>query len=509
MSNLSKEQSNDHSNDTIVSDSEQIQIRREKLKQWRQDTNYTFPNQFKPNNHADKLIEAYGNADAEVLKEEPITVQVAGRAVLRRIMGKASFCHLQDGSGKIQVYVARDSLPEGVYAAFKKWDLGDILWVEGHLFKTKTGELTVWASKVELVTKALRPMPDKFHGLVNSELRARRRYVDLLANEASRQRFVARSKIIAIMRQFLMQRDFLEVETPMMQQIPGGASARPFVTHHNALDMTLYLRIAPELYLKRLLVGGFERVFEINRNFRNEGLSTRHNPEFTMLEYYQAYADYLDAMESCESVIATIVDGLSSEKILPYQNDNIDFSKPFARLTMLESIIEYNPTIKKEQLEDESMLRDLLTSMEIKCESNWGLGRLQAECFEATTEEKLIQPTFITQYPAEISPLARLNDDNPHFTDRFELFIAGREIANGFSELNDPEDQAERFKNQVAAKDAGDDEAMFYDDDYITALEYGMPPAAGVGIGVDRLVMLLTDSAAIREVILFPHLKPD
>ncbi|MDP0596631.1 MAG: lysine--tRNA ligase, partial [SAR86 cluster bacterium] len=423
--------------------------------------------------------------------------------------GKASFVQLQDTSGQIQLFVTRDELDEGFYnEQFKKWDIGDIIGASGVLFKTQTGELSIRVSDIKLLTKSLRPLPEKFHGLTDQETIYRQRYVDLIMNEGSRKVFQRRSEIISYIRQFFISHSYLEVETPMMQVIPGGAAAKPFVTHHNALDMDLYLRIAPELYLKRLVVGGFDKVFEINRNFRNEGLSPRHNPEFTMIEFYEAYANYHDYMDLTESLFKGIAIDVCKSAKITYQGDEFDFSKPFERLSVFDSILKYNPNISVSDL-SEANARNTANNLGIHLKENWGLGKIQIEIFEAVVEEKLIQPTFITEYPTEVSPLARRNDQDSFITDRFELFIGGREIANGFSELNDPEDQAQRFKDQVSEKDAGDDEAMHYDADYIRALEYGMPPTAGEGIGIDRLVMLFTDSASIRDVLLFPHMRPE
>jgi lysyl-tRNA synthetase class 2 len=427
--------------------------------------------------------------------------------MLRRLMGKASFIHIQDMTGKIQCYLRQEDISEGVYEEFKKWDLGDIVGVKGYLFKTKTGELSIHAQKIELLTKSMRPMPDKFHGLSDVELRYRQRYLDLLMNEMAHKTFIMRSRIIQGIREFMLARRYLEVETPMMHPIPGGALARPFVTHHHALGMDMYLRIAPELYLKRLVVGGFERVFEINRNFRNEGVSTRHNPEFTMMEFYQAYADYKDMMVLTEELIRAIANDVLGTLKVEYQGEMIDLEKPFQCWTVKESIIHFNPDISMEMLDDEKTARMIAKGMGISLKPEYGLGKVQIEIFEKTVEHRLFDPTFITEYPTEVSPLARCNDANPFVTDRFEFFIAGREVANGFSELNDPEDQAARFKAQSDAKAAGDFEAMHYDADYIQALEHGLPPTAGEGIGIDRLVMLFTNSASIREVILFPHLK--
>ena len=429
--------------------------------------------------------------------------------MLKRIMGKASFVQLQDTSGQIQLFVTRDELDEGFYnEQFKKWDIGDIIGASGVLFKTQTGELSIRVGDIKLLTKSLRPLPEKFHGLTDQETIYRQRYVDLIMNEGSRKVFQRRSEIISYIRQFFIRHSYLEVETPMMQVIPGGAAAKPFVTHHNALDMDLFLRIAPELYLKRLVVGGFDKVFEINRNFRNEGLSPRHNPEFTMIEFYEAYANYHDYMDLTENLFKGIAIDVCKSAKIKYQGDEFDFSKPFERLSVFDSILKYNPKLSASDLSEDNV-RTTASNLGIHLKDNWGLGKIQIEIFEATVEEKLIQPTFVTEYPTEVSPLARRNDQNSFITDRFELFIGGREIANGFSELNDPEDQAQRFKDQVSEKDAGDDEAMHYDADYIRALEYGMPPTAGEGIGIDRLVMLFTDSASIRDVLLFPHMRPE
>ncbi|WP_406666395.1 lysine--tRNA ligase [Gallaecimonas sp. GXIMD1310] len=487
---------------------EQLKVRKEKLDALRAEGK-AFPNGFRKDSHAAELQAQYADLSKEALAEaEPVRVKVAGRIMTRRIMGKASFATIQDGTGKIQIYVARDNLPEGFYnEQFKKWDLGDIIGAEGILFKTNTGELSVQVDAIELLTKALRPLPDKFHGLSDMETRYRQRYLDLIANESSRQTFVVRSKIVNAIRTFMTQADFLEVETPMMHSIPGGAAAKPFVTHHNALDMELFLRIAPELYLKRLVVGGFEKVFEVNRNFRNEGLSTRHNPEFTMMEFYWAYADYQDLMDFTEAMLRYVAESVLGTTAFTSQGVDYDFAKPFARLTMVEAIIKHRPDISEADLADFDKAKAIAESLGMKVSKTDGLGKLQTYIFEEVAEAQLIQPTFITAYPAEVSPLARRNDDNPFITDRFEFFVGGRELANGFSELNDAEDQAERFRAQVEAKEAGDDEAMFFDADYVTALEHGMPPTAGEGIGIDRLVMLLTDSPSIRDVLLFPHMR--
>ena len=484
-----------------------IEQRRAKLAAWRGEGT-AFPNDFRRNALAQDLHTRFAAVTGEALEAAPTRVVLAGRMMTRRIMGKASFLNLKDMSGTIQVYAKRDDLGEAAYEAFKHWDLGDILGVEGTVFRTRTGELSVHASAVRLLVKSLRPLPEKWHGLTDLEARYRQRYVDLIVNDDARRVFRTRSRAIEFIRGFLAARDYLEVETPMMQAIPGGATARPFITHHNALDMQLYLRIAPELYLKRLVVGGMERVFEINRNFRNEGLSPRHNPEFTMLEFYAAYTDYRELMDLTEQLLRELALHVLGSAVVSYQGHTLDFSQPFRRYTVVESILAFNPGIAAEELSTLARAQSLAALLKVPVEKSAGLGRIITDIFEKTVEPKLIDPTFITEYPAEVSPLARRNDANPFVTDRFELMIAGREIANGFSELNDPEDQAERFRAQVAAKAAGDDEAMHYDDDYITALEYGLPPTAGEGIGIDRLVMLLTDSPSIRDVLLFPHLRP-
>lgn len=489
-----------------LDESEVYQIRKQKLADLRS-KGFNFPNQFRRQYLAANLLDQYAKIDKEALTAQTIKVAVAGRIVLRRIMGKASFFHIQDVSGRIQIYVRQNDLPE-LYEEFKHWDLGDIVGIKGELFLTNTGELTVNAEDLELLTKSLRPLPDKFHGLADQEMRYRRRYVDLIANEESRQTFLVRSKLIKAFRQFMDNHQFLEVETPMMHPIPGGAVARPFVTYHNTLDMEMFLRIAPELYLKRLVVGGFERVYEINRNFRNEGLSTRHNPEFTMVEFYQAYADYNDLMNFTEQLLRHLCDVVLGKRQIDYQGQIIDFAQPFARMSVKESILRYNPEISAEQLESVESCRALIKRFGFEYKDSDRLGKLQMILFDEKVEHLLIQPTFITAYPTEVSPLARRNDADPEVTDRFEFFIAGREIANGFSELNDAQDQADRFLKQVEEKDAGDIEAMHFDSDYIQALEYGMPPTAGEGIGVDRLVMLFTNSSSIRDVILFPHMRP-
>ncbi len=482
--------------------------RRQKLDALRERGN-AFPNDFHRNALAEELHHMYGAHDNETLAGEGVDVAVAGRMMVKRVMGKASFIKLADRSGQIQVRLERDRLPEGVYQDFKKWDVGDIVGARGSLFQTKTGELTVMAEEACLLTKSLRPLPEKWAGLTDQETRYRRRYVDLIINESSREVFRRRSQIITYMRSFLESLDFLEVETPMMQVTPGGAIARPFKTHHNALDMPLYLRIAPELNLKRLIVGGFERVYEINRNFRNEGVSTQHNPEFTMMEAYRAYADYNDWMDSTEAMLHGMADAVNGTTIVSYQGEEYDFGKSFPRRTVEEAILEHNPGFDASRIRDRDYLAAWCEKLGVSVKDAYGAGKLQTEIFDETCEAKLREPTFITQYPAEVSPLARKNDQDPFVTDRFELFIAGREIANGFSELNDPEDQAARFRAQVANRDAGDDEAMAFDHDYIRALEYGMPPTAGIGVGIDRLVMVFTDSPSIRDVLLFPHMRPE
>lgn len=481
-----------------------IAERRAKLAELREAGN-PFPNDFRRDSLAADLHAGHGHKPHDVLEAESIGVRVAGRLMLKRVMGKASFASLQDMSGRIQLFISNDDTGEASHGAFKGYDLGDIVGAAGTLFKTKTGELSVRVTELRLLTKALRPLPEKFHGLTDQEAKYRQRYLDLITNEDARRVFVLRSKVVQTLRDFFVTRDFLEVETPMMHPIPGGATAQPFVTHHNALDMQLYLRIAPELYLKRLVVGGFEKVFEINRNFRNEGISTRHNPEFTMLEFYEAYQDYHHLMTLTEKLLRHVASQTLGRLSIPYQGHEIDFAAPFARLTVEEALCRYHPEFQKSSLTDPEFLRTELKKHGV--ESKGEIGALQLALFEETTEHLLIQPTFIVDYPAEISPLARRNDLNATITDRFELFIAGREIANGFSELNDAEDQASRFAEQARQKEAGDAEAMFYDADYVRALEHALPPTAGEGIGVDRLVMLMTDSPSIRDVILFPQLR--
>jgi lysyl-tRNA synthetase class 2 len=499
----------DQQQDSRASDENQIVAeRRAKLLALRSQ-GVAFPNDFRRTHLAGELQAAFAARPNEELDPARIKVAVAGRMMLKRVMGKASFATIQDVSGRIQLYVTRDEVGEALYEQFKHWDLGDILGAHGTLFRTRTGELSIKVDKLRLLSKSLRPLPEKFHGLADQEQRYRQRHLDLITNPDSLRVFNARSRIVQVMREFFLARGYLEVETPMMQPIPGGAAARPFVTHHNALDVDLYLRIAPELYLKRLVVGGLERVFEINRNFRNEGISTRHNPEFTMLEFYEAYQDYHYLMDLTETLLGEIAHKIVGSTSLTYQGDSIELGQPFDRLTMAQAIAKYNPHYRPHELEKAEYLRVALAPLDVEVFDTDGVGLLQLKLFEQTTEQKLVQPTFIVAHPTDVSPLARRNDANPAVSDRFELFIAGREIANGFSELNDPEDQAERLRQQAQAKAAGDEEAMFYDADYVRALEYGLPPTAGEGIGVDRLVMLLTDSPSIRDVILFPQMRPE
>jgi lysyl-tRNA synthetase, class II len=467
-----------------------------------------YPNDFRREALAGELQASYGARDGEWLDAHPTRVNVGGRLMFKRLMGKASFGKIADRTGQIQLYLQQQALGPA-YEAFKSLDIGDIVGAAGVLFRTRTGELSVRADSLRLLAKSLRPLPDKWHGLADTETRYRQRYVDLIMSEASRQVFRTRSRIVRYLRDFLDALDFLEVETPMMQPIPGGAAARPFRTHHNALDLDMYLRIAPELYLKRLIVGGLERVYEINRNFRNEGLSTQHNPEFTMLELYLAYADYRDLMEWTEKATRGLAGTLYGTQQLSYQGRHYDLGRPFRRLTVEQAIIDNNPGIDPLSLRDLTYLRKRCERLAIKVGAHDGPGKLQIELFEKTAESTLLEPTFVYAYPVEVSPLSRPNDTDPFVADRFEFFLAGREIANGFSELNDPEEQAARFRAQAAAKDRGDEEAMLYDADYVRALEYGMPPTAGLGVGIDRLVMFFTDSASIRDVILFPHMRPE
>ena len=486
-----------------------IAQRREKLQAMRVAGN-AFPNDFRRDTLAAELHSKYGESSAEQLEPLKIRVKLAGRMMAKRVMGKASFTSLQDMTGRIQLFVQRDSLPENVYnEQFKKWDVGDIIGAEGVVFRTQVGELSVKVDSLRLLTKSLRPLPEKWHGLSDTESRYRQRYVDLIMNQDVRETFNTRSKIVSYIRRFFDERGFMDVETPMMQVIPGGATARPFATHHNALDMPLFLRIAPELYLKRLVVGGMERVYEINRNFRNEGLSTRHNPEFTMLEFYMSYADYHELMDLTEVLLRGIAVDIIGKTQIEYQGDVYDFDKPFTRLSVFDSILHYNPDITSADLADLTKARVVAEKLGVYVKPGYGLGKIQIEIFEKTVEHQLKNPTFITEYPTEVSPLARRSDSNDFVTDRFEFFVGGRELANGFSELNDAEDQAERFMQQVRDKDAGDDEDMHFDADYIRALEHGLPPTAGEGIGIDRLVMLFTNSPSIRDVILFPHMRKE
>jgi lysyl-tRNA synthetase class 2 len=483
-----------------------IAERRKKLTALRAD-GFSFPNDYRRTALAGALHANYDNHSTETLEAESIEITVGGRLMAKRVMGKASFARLQDRTGEIQIFIQRELVSADVYTAFKTWDLGDIIWVSGFMFRTKTGELSVRATQMALLTKCLRPLPEKFHGLADQEIRYRQRYVDLIVNEASRRVFKIRTEIIRFIRSYLDAMDFLEVETPMMQPIPGGAVARPFVTHHNALDRDLYLRVAPELYLKRLVIGGFERVYEVNRSFRNEGVSTQHNPEFTMLELYIAYADDEVLMDLLENMIRGLAATVLDSSTVSYQGSNYDLAQPFKRLTVEESVAQYNPDLDPGRLRETKYLRGVCRQLDITLEDHYGSGKMLVELFEKTVEDRLDEPTFITAYPAEVSPLARRSNNDQWLTDRFELFIAAREIANGFSELNDPEDQAERFRAQAEQKAAGDHEAMFFDADYIAALEYGLPPTAGLGVGIDRLVMFLTDSPSIRDVLLFPQMR--
>ncbi len=485
-----------------------IATRREKLERMRADGG-AYPNDFRRDTLAEFLHGSYGEAEAAVLEGETTMFALAGRLMAKRVMGKASFGQLQDMSGRIQIFVQQNAVGEAVYDSFKHADVGDVLGVTGTVFKTKTGELSVKVATLRVLVKGLRPLPEKWAGLTDTEVRYRQRYLDLIVNPDVRATFEKRGKAVRFIRNFLDTLGFVEVETPMLQPIPGGATARPFVTHYNALGRDFYMRIAPELYLKRLVVGGFEKVYEINRNFRNEGLSTRHNPEFTMLEFYQAYADYQDAMDLVETLVRDVAITVNGSAQLSYQGREYDLDQPFNRWTMKEAVLRYNPGLDPAVLEDREQLVAFVKSVGGDAKPSYGLGKLLTEAFEQTAEEQLFDPTFITEYPTEVSPLARCNDANPEITDRFELFIGGRETANGFSELNDPDDQAARFHAQVAAKHAGDDEAMVFDADYIRALEYGLPPAAGVGLGIDRLVMFLTDSPSIRDVLLFPQMRPE
>ena len=498
---MSKRKKNNEENDLIIERRKKLTAIREK--------GSAYPNDFRRNCLAEELHLNYDKHDAETLKKEKIKVSVAGRMMAKRVMGKASFIKLQDRSAQIQIRLESNSLVDGLYQDFKKWDVGDIVGATGSLFRTKTGELTIMAVDLQLLTKSLRPLPEKFHGLTDQEIRYRQRYVDLIMNQKSRDVFKQRTQIITYIRSFLDSQDFMEVETPMMQSMPGGAIARPFETHHNALDMKLYLRIAPELFLKRLTVGGIEKVYEINRSFRNEGVSTQHNPEFTMLELYWAYADYKDLMNMIEVLVRGLSERIYNSKTITYQDSKIDFSKAFTSMTMEEVIIKYHPNIEKNNIREREYLANFAKKINIEILDTYDSGKIQIEIFDKTCESKLLEPTFIYSYPIEVSPLSRRNDKDPFVADRFEFFVAGKELANGFSELNDPEDQEERFRQQAARRQAGDHEAMPYDYDYIRALEYGLPPTAGLGVGIDRLVMLLTDTPSIRDVLLFPHMRSE
>jgi lysyl-tRNA synthetase, class II len=491
-------------------DNQLITERREKLQALRQRAkaqgSAAFPNDFKPRHHAADLHRQHGAADNDTLEAQPIAVAVAGRMMLKRVMGKACFATLQDTSGRIQLYITQDAVGAETLADFKAWDLGDIVGCEGTLFRTKTGELSVKATSIRLLTKSLRPLPDKFHGMTDQEQKYRQRYVDLMTDDAARARFVARSKAVSSIRNFMVEHGFLEVETPMLHPIPGGANAKPFVTHHNALDQEMFLRIAPELYLKRLLVGGFERVFEINRNFRNEGISVRHNPEFTMMEFYAAYWHHGDVMDFTEQVLRHAARQAAGTATLTYAGREVDLDRPFERLSVRDSLVKH-AGLSGAEADDAQALHAKLKALAEEPPKHWGLAELQFGLFEAAVEDKLWQPTFITDYPVEVSPLARASDVNPAVTERFELFITGREVANGFSELNDAEDQAARFLAQAKNKEAGDEEAMYYDADFVRALEYGMAPAGGCGVGMSQLVLLLTNPPSIRDVVLFPALR--
>ena len=494
----------DTENSVPIEENKLIAERRAKLASLRERGN-AFPNDFRRTAKAGELQSTFGEETKEALEERSEVFAVAGRLIRNR----GAFLLIQDDTAEIQLYINRKSLDADALEYIKSWDLGDIVAARGPLHKSGKGDLYITMEEVKILTKALRPLPDKYHGLADQEMRYRQRYVDLIVNPESRAVFRVRSAVVSRIRRFLDDRGFMEVETPMLHPIPGGAAAKPFVTHHNALSMDMYLRIAPELYLKRLTVGGFEKVYEINRNFRNEGLSTRHNPEFTMIEFYWAYADYRDAMNLTEAMLKDVTEHVLGSSVVKYGDLTLDFGQPFERLTVVEAIIKYNAHLSADSIATLENARRVADDMGIEVKSSWGLGKVQIEIFEATAEHRLEQPTFVTAYPTEVSPLARRNDNDPFITDRFEFFVGGREIANGFSELNDAEDQAERFQAQVAEKEAGDEEAMHYDHDYLRALEYGMPPTAGEGIGIDRLVMLLTNSASIRDVLLFPHMRPE
>lgn len=492
----------------MTEDNKLIAERRSKLDAIRTQRN-AYPNQFRRSHLAKELHDKYDAMDKETLDPQNIEVAVLGRMMSQRLFGKGGFAVLRDVSGPIQLFVQLNEVGEDKFGDFKTWDMGDIVYGKGTLFKTKTNELSVKVTELHMVTKSLRPLPEKFHGLSDQETRYRQRYVDLIVNQDSADVFKTRSKMVSHIRRYMEDLDFLEVETPMMHVIPGGATAKPFTTHHNALDLELYLRVAPELFLKRLTVGGFEKVFEINRNFRNEGVSTKHNPEFTMMEFYWAYADYNDLMDLTEQLFRSLAREVKGTEQFSYQGHELDFAQPFRRQSMASLVAQYSDGLSENDCNNLSLMQQYCDDKGVSYDKNWKKGELLAELFDLYVEENLIQPTFVTEYPIEISPLSRRNDDNPEITDRFELFICGNEIANGFSELNDPEDQADRFRQQVENLEAGDDEAMHFDADYIRALEHGMPPAAGEGIGIDRLVMLFTDSASIRDVLLFPYMKPE
>ena len=483
-----------------------LEERRRKLEELREQ-NIAFVNNFTPANKAQELHDSHGHLNKEELEDKKITnLSLAGRIVLKRVMGNASFVTIRDGSGDIQVYISKNNIDTDLYKNFKSWDLGDIIGVDGNLFKTKTEELTVEAHSIVLITKSLRPMPEKHKGLADIEIKYRQRYLDLMSSPESKEIFVKRSQIVASIRESMLADNFLEVETPMMHSIPGGAVAKPFITKHNALARELFLRIAPELHLKRLLVGGFDKVFEINRSFRNEGLSTRHNPEFTMLEFYAAFASFNGTIDFTKNIIQSASEAIGNDNHIEWDGDKIDLSN-FSTKTLHDLVLEHNSDLSADDLTNLEKLRSYSKSINVSYKDTWGVGKVLLEIFEKSVEVNLIQPTFVTEYPVEVSPLSRRNNENPSIADRFELFIGGKEIANGFCELNDPDDQAERFREQVKAKEDGDDEAMGYDEDYITALEHGMPPAVGVGVGIDRLVMMLTNQSSIRDVILFPQLK--
>ena len=491
----------------MSNENEQTAIRKQKLASLRAQ-GQAYPNDFRPTALAKELHDRFSDQDAESIKEENLTALLAGRLMNRRKMGKATFADLQDSSGKIQLFVRQNTVEKDSYEIFQGFDIGDIIGVSGNLFRTRTGELSIAVENFRILAKALKPFPEKFHGLADQELRYRQRYLDLIINQDVKETFRIRSGVVQCIRKFMDEHGFLEVETPMMHSIPGGAIARPFVTHHNALSLDMYLRIAPELFLKRLVVGGFERVYEINRNFRNEGMSTQHNPEFTMLEFYQAYADYQDFMEFTEQMFERLTSTVCKSSTIQFADQEVSLRPPFHRLCLSDAVLKHNSTLVEQDLNDREKLHSYLHSIGGQPKQIWGAGKLLFEIFERTVEHKLIEPTFITHYPIEVSPLSRVSEAQADIADRFELFVGGMEIANGFSELNDPEDQAQRFRNQISQRESGDEEAMHFDEDYIRALEYGLPPSAGEGVGIDRLVMLLSNRSSIRDVILFPYLKP-